>query len=401
MRRDKTVIVGAGLAGVRSAQALRSLGYDGDLIMIGAEAHAPYDRPPLSKQILTGQWRLERTALQTENLDVDWRLGVGATALSLDPRTLTLDTGEQLAFDRLVLAGGSRARTLPLCVLAGVHVLRSLDDAVALRADLDDSPSRVVIVGGGFIGAEVASSCRQRGLDVSIIEPLRHPLGRVVGDTVGSCLAAHYRDHKVDLRLGVTIHGWTTDGAGAVRSLHLSDGSELACDVVVVAIGAQPNVEWLHGSGLIIDDGVVCDADLLAAPGVVAVGDLARWPNRRSGEFRRIEHWDNAGRQASHAAMTLLDMHTPGCGFTPVPWVWSDQFERKVQIYGSTVEHDETVIAAGSIRERKFVALYRKGTQLCAALSVNMVRPLLGYRQLLEEDNPSWSKALTLVRTTK
>jgi len=396
MAPDTTLIVGAGLAGLRSAQAMRSVGYAGELLVVGAERHAPYDRPPLSKQILTGQWQPEQTLLQADDLVVDWRLGVRATSLSVTAKVLTLDTGERLAFDRLVVATGTRARVLPLCDLAGVHVMRSLDDAVALRADLDRSPGRVAIVGGGFIGAEVASSCRQRGLDVSIIEPLPHPLGRVVGETVGACLADHYRDHKVDLRLGVTVTGWTPDGAGAITSLQLSDGSKLDCDVVVVAIGVVPNVEWLEESGLRVDDGVVCDVNLLAAPGVVAVGDVARWPNVRTGEFRRVEHWDNAGRQAMHAAQTLLGANSSSAGFAPLAWVWSDQFERKIQIYGSPVGHDEVVIAAGSLTDRKFVALYRRGDRLCGALSVNMVRPLLGFRQMLEDGAPSWSEALAV-----
>lgn len=387
------------MAGLRTAQALRSLGYDGDLLMIGGEHHAPYARPPLSKQVLVGEWPPDRTALQDDSVTVDCQLGVCATGVDLPSKTLSLDTGEKLGFNRLVLATGTRARVLPLCEAAGVHVLRTLDDAVAIRDRLDESPTRVVILGGGFIGTEVASSCRQRGLDVSIVEPNPHPLGGALGAAVSSCLAEHYRDHGVDLRFGVAARSWTVDTDGAITSLQLSDGSMVDCDLVVVAVGAAPNVGWLEGSGLRIDDGVCCDRDLLVAPGVVAVGDVARWQDWRTGTTRRIEHWDNAVRQARHAAATLLGVPARGPGFAPVPWVWSDQFGRKVQVYGLTKGHDEVIISAGSLRDRKFVALYRKDDHLCGALGVNMTRSLLGYRRLLEQGRPSWSEALALTRS--
>ncbi|WP_267287504.1 NAD(P)/FAD-dependent oxidoreductase [Mycolicibacterium porcinum] len=395
LRSLATVVVGAGMAGLKTAQSLRRLGYDGELVVIGDEARAGYDRPPLSKQILTGQWLPDQITLDVADLDAEVRASARATALCLSSRTLTLSDGERMAFERLVIATGARARRLPLCDVNRVHVVRTLDDALALGADLDAGPQRVAIVGGGFIGAEVASSCRQRGLEATIIEPLAAPLVRVVGSAVGECLGQHYRDHGVDVRLGVTVTGWTTGADGGISALELSDGSFLPCDVAVVAVGALPNTEWLSGSGLTVDDGVVCDADLQAAPGVVAVGDVAKWPNARTGEFRRIEHYDNAGRQPEHAAATLLGEPRPAPGFAPVPWVWSDQFDRKIQIYGSTAGHDEVVVAAGSLSDRKFLALYRKGGRLCAALSVNMVKPLLTYRRLLEQGNVSWDEAVT------
>ncbi len=395
MKDRDVVIVGGGAAGVKTAHMLRERGYTGRVVLVCDEDHVGYDRPPLSKQVLTGQWTPDRL---TANLDVDADVlpATRAVKLSLDTRTVTLHTGDELHFDQLVIATGTRARRLPLCDVRRVHVVRSLTDATSLLADLDKSPNRVAVVGGGFIGAEVASSCRQRGLPVTLIEPAPFPLVRAVGSTVGRCLAEHYSDHGVDVRLGISVAGWTVDAGGGLTGLDLSDGSSVACDVAVVAIGAQPNTEWLHGSGLSLEDGVVCDKDLIAAPGVLAVGDIARWPNASTKQFRRIEHWDNAGRQASHAAATLLDSPRPEHGYMPVPWVWSDQFDRKIQIYGSTDGHDEVLISAGTLSERKFVALYRRGDHLSAALSVNMARPLLAYRRLFERGDVAWTEVLDL-----
>ena len=275
--------------------------------------HAPYDRPPLSKQVLAGHWDVDRLALTVgvdggiDALDLDWRLGTLATGLDLDARQVVLADGERLGFDGLVIATGATPRRLPGSEgLAGVHTLRTLDDCLAVRAELDAGARRLVVVGAGFIGAEVAATCRTRGLDVTMVEALPVPLGQALGEEMGAVLADLHRDHGVDVRLGTAVAGLDGGDDGRVERVRLADGSAIEADLVVVGIGVVPNTGWLEGSGLTLDDGVVCDATTLAAPGVVAAGDVARWPSRRFGELMRVEHWDNAIAMGAHAARRLL-----------------------------------------------------------------------------------------------
>jgi 3-phenylpropionate/trans-cinnamate dioxygenase ferredoxin reductase component len=431
------VVVGASLAGVRAAEELRAAGYAGRVTIVGDEPHAPYDRPPLSKQVLAGSWPTERAALHVsadgglDGLDVDLRLGVRATALDLAARTVTVRPatgegpdgdggrgerggrggrggradGEALAFDGLVIATGCAARRLPgTDGVAGLHVLRTLADCDALRAALGAGARRVVVVGGGFIGAEVASTCRGLDVEVTLVEALPVPLGRVLGDDIGAVLADLHREHGVDVRLGVGVEGFDTEpdptpgGAGArVRAVRLADGSTVEADVVVVGIGVVPNTGWLEGSGLHLDNGVVCDATTLAAPGVVAAGDVARWPSTRAGGLVRVEHWDNAITMGQHAARRLLaELGRPGGAveaYDPVPWFWSDQYDRKLQLAGHPVGADEVRVVDGSTDERRFVALYRRGDDLAAVLAMNRPRPVITFRRLLSE-GAGWSEAL-------
>ena len=379
-------IVGASLAGLNAAEALRREGFEGPVTLIGAESHLPYDRPPLSKQVLAGEWAPERTALtdaeelQEDNIEV--RLGVRATALDLNARELTLHTGETIAFDGLLIATGARCRTMPGTeALGGVHVLRSLDDCLALRADLEATPHRVVVVGAGFIGAEVAATARGRGLEVTVVEALPNPLSRVLGDEMGRVCAEVHRDHGVDLRTGVGVDA--IEGDGRVERVVLSDGSTVDADVVVVGIGVIPNTEWLEGSGLPVGDGVICDASCLAADRVAAAGDVARWPNRLFGETMRVEHWDNAAQQGSHAARRLLDAATGP--FTPVPWFWSDQYDRKIQLAGRVRGDDEVRVVAGSVTERRFAAIYGRAGRIVGVLGFNRPRHVMRYRALIEQ----------------
>ena len=281
--------------------------------------------------------------------------------------------------DALLIATGARCRTLGE-PREGVHVLRSLDDCLALRADFDAAPDRVVVVGAGFIGAEVAATARTRGLDVTVVEALSAPLIRVLGPEMGEVCAAVHRDHGVDLRTGVGVEGF--DGAGRVERVRLTDGSAVDASVVVVGIGVVPNTEWLEGSGLALDDGVVCDAAGLAAPGVAAAGDVARWPNRRFGEVMRVEHWDNAAAQGAHSARALLGAAEP---YEPVPWFWSDQYDRKIQLAGHVRPDDEVRVVAGSVAERRFAALYGRGGRLMGALGFNRPRHVMRYRAMIEQ----------------
>ena len=387
-------IVGASLAGLNAAEALRREGFDGPVTLIGAESHLPYDRPPLSKQVLAGEWEPERAALtDSEELaedDIEVRLGVRATALDMAARELSLDTGETAAFDGLVIATGARCRTMGgVEGLDGVHVLRSLDDCLALRSDFEAMPPRVVVVGAGFIGAEVAATARGRGLEVTLVEALPTPLSRVLGDEMGQVCAEVHRDHGVDLRTGVGVSG--ISGGDRVERVTLSDGSAVDADVVVVGIGVIPNTEWLASSGLQVDDGVICDAACLAAERVTAAGDVARWPNELFGETMRVEHWDNAAQQGSHAGRRLLDEGTGP--FTPVPWFWSDQYDRKIQLAGRVRGDDEVRVVTGSVEERRFAAIYGRAGRITGVLGFNRPRHVMRYRALIEQ-RASFDEAL-------
>jgi len=401
----RIVVVGASLAGLRAAEELRSRGFAGPLTVVGAEPHAPYDRPPLSKQVLAG--KVDPGAIELavstrggrDGLGVDWRLGRRAAGLDVAGRAVELDGGERLAFDGLVIATGAAPRSLPgTGALGGVHTLRTLDDCLAIRADLDAGAADVVVVGAGFIGSEVAATCRGRGCDVTVLEALPVPLGRALGDEMGALLGELHRDHGTDLRLGAGVAGFEGGADGRVARVRLAGGDALDADVVVVGIGVTPTTGWLEGSGLALDDGVVCDATTLVAPGIVAAGDVARWPSHRFGELMRVEHWDNAITMGEHAARRLLADLGAGdpagaAPYDPVPWFWSDQYDRKIQLAGRSSGADEVRVVDGSPDERRFVALYRRGDRLAGVLAMNRPRPLLTYRGLVEA-GASWDEAL-------
>jgi 3-phenylpropionate/trans-cinnamate dioxygenase ferredoxin reductase subunit len=389
-------VVGGSLAGIRGAEALRRLGFDGRLVLIGDEAERPYDRPPLSKEILRGDREPEQIRLTKPDdfaaLDLDLRLGSAAEALEPGARRLQLAGGETVAYDGLLIATGARARPLPgPPPPVGVHTLRSLDDCLAIRSALDTGP-RVAVVGAGFIGAEVAATCRQRGLEVTLIEALPSPMARVLAPSVGEVCAAAHRDAGVDVRLGVGVAA--IEGGERVERLRLDDGSEVAADLVVVGIGAVPETRWLESSGLTLDDGVVCDETCATgAPGVFAAGDVARWHHPGYGESVRIEHWTNAVEQSEAAAANLLAGPEGATPFAPVPFVWSDQYDLKIQATGRIRPDDELCVAHGSLEERRFVALFGREGRLTGALAINRVRLLMGYRRMLRE-GATWEQAL-------
>ena len=396
---DHVVVVGASLAGLQAAQTLRRADEALTITMVGEESHLPYDRPPLSKHYLAGEWSEEklrlRAAADPDALGVDWKLGVRAVGLDVAANTIALDTGESLGFDGLVIATGASPRRLPGGELDGVHVLRTLDDATALRRDLEAGPAHVVVIGAGFIGAEVAATARQRGLAVSMIEAAATPLSRVLPADAGEQIAVLHRSHGVDVRLGV---GASIVGSnGSVTAVELSDGTVLEADVVVVGIGVVPATGWLENSGLTIDNGVVCDATCMAAPGIVAAGDVARWPNQRFGsELTRVEQWDNAVEQGGYAARRLLAWATGGDvePYTPVPWFWSDQYDRKIQLAGVPTARSELV--QGSIEEQTFVQMFLDdGGSMVGALTWNRPRQAIQSRQLITRNAP-----IDEVRTT-
>ncbi len=401
MGGDRIVIVGASLAGFRAAEELRHLGHEGSITIVGDEPHRPYDRPPLSKQVLAGRRPPEATALDPasgtiDDLGLDWRLGTSATGLELAERNVLLGGGERLPFDGLVIATGASPRRLPgTDHLDGVHTLRTLDDCLAIRGVLEAGPRRVAVVGAGFIGAEVAATCRGLGIDVSLIEALPVPLERGLGSQMGAVMADLHRDHGVDVRLGVGVV--LIDGTDRAERVRLTDGSVLDVDLVVVGIGVTPNTDWLEGSGLTIDNGVLCDETCLAAPGVVAAGDVARWPNVRFDEVMRVEHWDNAVEMSAHAARTLLTAPGAALAFAPVPWFWSDQYDRKVQLAGRAGPDDLVEVVSGSVEERRFVTFYGRGGRLVGVLGMNQPAKVMRWRALVEEPT-AWDDALATAR---
>jgi NADPH-dependent 2,4-dienoyl-CoA reductase/sulfur reductase-like enzyme len=393
---ERIVIVGASLAGLRAAETLRADGFAGSITLVGDEDRAPYDRPPLSKQVLRGEWDAARIALPAganEALDLTWERGIAATGLDLDQRSVALADGRTLPYDGLVIATGARPRRIPGTEhLRGVHALRTIDDALAVR-DAIDAGGRVVVVGAGFIGAEVASSARERGADVTMVEPLPAPLARVLGPEMGAVVADLHRDHGVDLRLETGVSAISRRRASGPLQVALTDEQAVEADAVVVGIGVIPNTEWLEGSGLAIGDGVRCDETTLAAPGVVACGDIARWPNPLFDEVMRVEHWEHALDMGAHAARRLLAGDDPGEPFAPVPFFWSDQYDRKIQLAGRVRPSDDIEVVAGSVEARRFCALYGRAGRVVGALTMNMPAQVIRYRRQIAE-RLRWDDAL-------
>jgi NADPH-dependent 2,4-dienoyl-CoA reductase/sulfur reductase-like enzyme len=384
-RFEDIVIVGGSLAGLRAAETFRSEGYRGALTLVGAEDRPPYDRPPLSKEILRGTWEPDRIALQragAPQLDCDFRLGQAATSLDLDAKQVLLADGATISFDGLVLATGARARRFPSQPsLDGLFTLRTVEDSLAIRDALRQGAPRVAVVGAGFIGAEVAASCRGMGLDVTMVEVADRPMSRLLPPELGAISAQMHRDQGVELRLGVGIDGFS--GTDRVEGLRLADGSEIPADVVIVGVGAEPVVDWLEGCGLELSNGVVCDERLFAAPDVVAAGDCARWMSKRSAGLKRLEHWTNAVDQGVAAAKALLAGDRAEA-YDPVPYVWSDQYGVKIQIVGEPAAEDCVHFVHGQPGDLRFVALLERDGQFRGAVGFRRPRFMMEYLGLLE-----------------
>jgi 3-phenylpropionate/trans-cinnamate dioxygenase ferredoxin reductase component len=417
------VIVGASLAGLRAAQALRKAGHDGRVVVLGAEDRPPYTRPPLSKELLAGEQEPDHCTLPGGDVDVEWRLGTVATGLDLARRELVLAPrdedaggdalrgggarrggeargggGERLGYDKLLIATGSRPRHWPgdPIELDGVFMLRDLDDALALRAALDRRP-RLAVVGAGFIGCEVAATARKRGLDVTLIDVAHHPM-TALGPAVGARCADLHRAHGVRLRLGAGVEGF--EGAGRLEAVRLAGGTRVEADVAVVALGAVPNTDWLADSGLELQPGVMCDDTLAArdAEDVFCAGDAAAWPHPMAdGAPIRIEHWTNAAEQGAAAARNLLAAPGERTPYAAVPYFWSDQYDVKIQSVGLPARAERvTVLEATPEGDRLVLGAEREG-RLVAAIGFNAARRLAFYRGRLAA-MPRFDEVVAAVR---
>jgi len=422
----KTVtVVGASLAGVYAARELRAQGFDGRLVIVGDEPHRPYDRPPLSKGFLTGSVYEDQLALtddqESAELDAEWLLGVRARGLDARGRTVLLDNGRTVSTDGVVIATGASARRLPGGDLVGVHTLRTLDDARVLREELTRGSLRVVVIGGGFIGAETASSCAALGHDVTVVEAARLPLVPQLGPEMAAVCAALHRRAGVGLVTGTGVAGLRGSGAmppqgdptggrkataggrkatagdgsrQAVTGVLLADGRTLPADVVIVGIGATPNSGWLAGSTLALHDGVLCDDGCVTGlPQVVAVGDVARVGGAR------VEHWTSATEQPRVAVGNLLAGRTLDT-VRSVPYFWSDQYGARIQFAGRRHQDDTVRITEGALEdgapaEGGFLALYERDGRTTAVLSVDRPRPFMrARRELARSADPVEQAAL-------
>lgn len=393
MTPEHVAVVGGSLAGLRAVEAARRLGYTGRITLVGAEKHLPYDRPPLSKECLDADPRDDPWFPGGEqlagDLGVDLLLGAPATSLDVEGRVLAVGE-QQVPYDALLVATGVDARTLPgTDHLEGVHTLRTLDDAAAVRSALD-AGARTVVVGAGFIGSEVASAARKRGLQVTVVEAQPTPLARSVGATAGVALSALHARHDTDLRCGTGVARLV--GERRVEGVELADGTFLDADLVVVGIGAAPATGWLADSGLTLDDGLVCSATLQAAPGVWAAGDVARWEQPDLGVRLRLEHWTNAAEMAAHAMANLL---APGTAspYLHVPYFWSDWYGSRIQFAG--LPEGEPEVVTGSWDGDAFVALHRRDDRIIGVLALNRRGDIMKYRALIAR-GASWQEALDL-----
>lgn len=389
----RVVIVGASQAGLAAAETLRKEGFNGGLTIVGSETHLPYQRPPLSKHVLAGAWSHERTFLRHEHeleaLGASWRLGVSAVALDRANRRVELSDGSNVEFDGLVIATGASPRRMGVGhELHGVHVLRTLDDAAAIGAELT-AGRRLTIIGAGFLGCEVAAVARKAGVHVDIIDPLPGPMIRQLGQDVAARMAAVHLSNGTKMHLGAGVADFKKR-LGHVTGVELTDGSTLDSDLVLVAVGAVPNTQWLAGNGLSLTKGIDCDEFCRAAPGIVAAGDVASWIHPIYRRRVRIEHQTNAIEQGVAAARALLDKAVEP--FAPIPYFWTDQYDVKVQVYGIPHAEAATTIVRGDPEDGRFAVAYHHDGRKVAILTWNLPREAVKLRgELVDELQASTS----------
>lgn len=385
------VVVGGGLAGFRFAQALRGSGYSGSLTFVSDEVHHPYDRPPLSKQLLSGVFTEEQCALPGEVPDVTWKLGRRASRLDRDRNVVVLDDGEEIPYDGLLIATGRRAREWPgERSRGGVHTLRNLADTASFRASIGPA-AKVVIIGAGFIGCEVAATLRKEGVDVAVVDVSAHPMP-ALGPDVGARAVALHESHGVEFRLGTGVAA--IEGKDSVTGVRLDSGEVLPATVVLVAIGSVPNSEWLEGAGLLLNRGVVeCDASCTVldeegrpVPEIVAAGDAAAWPHPHSEGATCIEHWSNARDMADLAARNLLldwQERAPMASLASVPTFWSDQYDVKIKSAGYLRAADRWTVVSEDAEKPSLLVEGHRGDELVAAVAFNMNRSIITYHRSL------------------
>jgi 3-phenylpropionate/trans-cinnamate dioxygenase ferredoxin reductase subunit len=390
----RIVIVGASLTGASTAIALRSEGFDGSITLIGAEAHPPYERPPLSKDYLRGESEIKKAFVKplewyTDN-NVELRLGSAAERIDVSDKVVEIVGGDRVPYDDVVIATGARNRTLrtPGAELDGIMQLRTIAESDAIRAAASDARTAIV-VGMGFIGAEVAASLRVLGLDVTAIEPLPAPLGRVLGPEVGSALAALHADNGVHLILEDIVESF--EGSGRVSTVVTKSGRRLEADMVVAGIGVEPAVDVVAGSPVATDNGIVVDELCRTnVEGVYAAGDVANHLHPLYGRHMRVEHWQNAMRHGAHAAKSMLGATEP---YSEVHWFWSDQYDMNLQYAGHHMAWDELIIR-GSIPERSFLAFYVKDGLVDAAVGMNRGKELRRAMAIVKARRPVDGKKL-------
>nr|WP_221246976.1 FAD-dependent oxidoreductase [Gordonia humi] len=397
------VVVGASLAGLRAVEGARKAGFEGQITLIGAEPHLPYDRPPLSKQFLEpGSDELEAPffrTVETFSGELDAEVVLGAPATGLDTENRQVLVGERrVDYDALVIATGSTPRLLPGTErLSGVHTLRTLDDAVAVRQALTEG-ARTVVIGAGFIGSEVASGANKRGVPVTVVEALPTPLVRATGEAMGHAIASLHERNGTRLRCGVGVSA--IEGDDRVERVVLADGSVLDADLVVVGIGVVPATDWLAGSGVQVDNGILCDENLwTGVPGVYAAGDVANWFNPVLGERQRMENWTAAAEQGAAAARNAIDPANAR-PYGTVPYFWSDWYDVRIQFVGSPDADEVRVVDGDPETGDKWVALYRRGDRLIGALTLNGQAVIMKYRVMITKGT-SWDEALAFAEARK
>ena len=400
-RGGRIVIVGASLAGLAAAAYLRREGFTGSVTLIGDERDKPYDRPPLSKQILYGWIPTGNADLPLrDEVGAEWRLGVPATGLDAVGKRVLLADGSTVEYDRLLIATGTRARPWhdeTEAALDGVFTLRTREDAAALRQRLAGRPDRVLVVGAGFTGSEIASACRDQDLAVTVAERGSAPLVGALGGVVGGVAAGLHRDHGVDLHCDVTVTSLDGDGNGQLRQARLSDGTVIDTDVAVVALGAIRNTEWLRDSGLAVGIwGVACDAgcrafdvNAVTTEDIFVAGDVARFPHPLYGyQFLALEHWGNAVTQAEVAAHNMVSPPGDQWPHLATPVFWSQQFGLNIKSVGVPTFADQVCVAQGSVPERRFVAAYGYRGRMTAAVSFDHGIWLDYYQKMIDAAEP-------------